>query len=49
MDKAGAYALQGIACLWIESVTGTPSGVIGLPMPLTRKLLNRAGFQMLKS
>jgi len=49
MDKAGAYALQGIASLWIESVEGTPSGVIGLPMPLTRSLLSRAGLHVLKA
>jgi septum formation protein len=40
MDKAGAYALQGGAALWIEEVRGTPSGVIGRPLPLTRRLLN---------
>ena len=39
MDKAGAYALQGMAGAWIEEVRGTPSGVIGLPLPLTRRLL----------
>ena len=39
MDKAGAYALQGGAAAWIEEVRGTPSGVIGLPLPLTRRLL----------
>ena len=39
MDKAGAYALQGIASLFIEEVRGTPSGVMGLPMQLTRRLL----------
>ena len=49
LDKAGAYALQGIASLWIERVSGTPSGVIGLPMPLTAELLARAGLQVLPS
>ena len=44
MDKAGAYALQGLAGAWIESVSGTPSGVIGLPLPLTRKLLTACGL-----
>lgn len=48
MDKAGAYALQGIAGLWIEAVEGTPSGVIGLPLPLTRKLLAQCGLTILK-
>ncbi len=43
MDKAGAYAMQGGAALWIEEVRGTPSGVIGLPLPLTRRLLAACG------
>lgn len=48
MDKAGAYALQGIAALWIEEVRGTPSGVIGLPLPLTRRLLAKCGVTLPK-
>lgn len=47
MDKAGAYALQGRAGLWIEEVRGTPSGVIGLPLPLTRRLLACCGLTAL--
>ena len=43
MDKAGAYALQGGAAAWIESLQGSPSGVIGLPLPLTRRLLAECG------
>lgn len=46
MDKAGAYALQGAAGLFIEEVRGTPSGVIGLPLPLTRKLLLTCGLRV---
>ena len=44
MDKAGAYALQGGAAAWIESLQGSPSGVIGLPLPLTRRLLAECGM-----
>lgn len=44
MDKAGAYALQGAAGLYIDEMRGTPSGVIGLPLPLTRQLLQRCGL-----
>ena len=40
MDKAGAYALQGRASRWIDRVDGSPSGVIGLPVALTARLLN---------
>lgn len=44
MDKAGAYALQGAAGMFIEEVQGTPSGIIGLPLPLTRRLLRQCGL-----
>ena len=47
MDKAGAYALQGIAGLWIDEVRGSFSGVIGLPLSLTRRLLGKCGLTML--
>jgi len=46
MDKAGAYALQGIAGMFISEVRGTPSGVIGLPLPLTREMLARCGLHI---
>ncbi len=46
MDKAGAYALQGGAAAWIEEVSGSPSGIIGLPLLLTRKLLAACGLRM---
>ncbi len=46
MDKAGAYALQGRAGMYIEEVRGTPSGVIGLPLPLVRKLLLDCGLPL---
>ena len=47
MDKAGAYALQGIAGLWVEEIAGSASNVIGLPLPLTRRLLCQAGLNVL--
>lgn len=47
MDKAGAYALQGIAGLWIRRVDGSSSGVIGLPLELTRRLLRECGLEPL--
>lgn len=47
MDKAGAYALQGIAGLWIEEIRGSHTNVIGLPMTLTRKLLEQCGLHPL--
>ncbi len=44
MDKAGAYAVQGIAGLWINELRGSHTNVIGLPMALTRRLLERCGL-----
>ncbi len=44
MDKAGAYAIQGGASRWIRRLEGSPSGVIGLPLCLVRKLLKEAGY-----
>lgn len=38
-DKAGAYALQGIGGLFVEAVRGSVSGVLGLPLDLTIRLL----------
>ena len=39
LDKAGAYAVQGVAGLWIEELRGSHTNVIGLPLALTRRLL----------
>ena len=44
MDKAGAYALQGRASLWITRLEGSYSSVIGLPLCLVRSLLLRSGY-----
>lgn len=42
-DKAGAYAIQGFAAAFIESVSGSYSGVMGLPLYETAELLRSAG------
>lgn len=47
MDKAGSYALQGIAGLWVDRIEGSSSNVIGLPLTLTRRLLAEAGLPVL--
>ncbi len=44
MDKAGAYAVQGIAGLWIDRLEGSYSNVIGLPMHTVRELLDECGL-----
>ena len=45
LDKAGAYALQGRASLWITHLEGSSSSVIGLPLCLVRTLLIRSGYR----
>ena len=41
---AGAYAVQGIAGLWIDKLEGSYSNVIGLPMHTVRELLDECGL-----
>jgi septum formation protein len=43
-DKAGGYAIQGLGAVFIESVTGSYSGVMGLPLFETAELLRSAGL-----
>ena len=42
-DKAGGYAVQGAAAVFIESLSGSYSGVMGLPLFETGELLRAAG------
>jgi len=44
--KAGGYAIQGAAEALIEWITGSHSGVMGLPLYETRALLKTAGFAL---
>lgn len=43
-DKAGSYAIQGLAACWIKKVTGSYSGVMGLPLHETALLLEKTGY-----
>ena len=47
MDKAGAYAVQGRAAVFIERIEGSYSGVMGLPLFETANLLFGAGLVLL--
>jgi septum formation protein len=47
LDKAGAYAIQGLGALFVERIDGNYSNVVGLPLPLTRRLFAELGFDLL--
>jgi septum formation protein len=42
-DKAGGYAVQGIAAKFVAKISGSYSGVMGLPLHETTLLLRKAG------
>jgi septum formation protein len=48
-DKAGAYAIQGRAAIFIADLRGSYSGVMGLPLFETAELLSQAGLVALGS
>ncbi|MBN2679503.1 nucleoside triphosphate pyrophosphatase [Acidithiobacillus montserratensis] len=43
-DKAGAYAIQGLGAIFVENLQGSFSGVMGLPLFETARLLSHCGF-----
>ncbi|MCI0409000.1 MAG: Maf family protein [Acidobacteria bacterium] len=43
-DKAGAYALQGAAALFVDRIEGSATNVIGLPLDLFPRLLHQLGL-----
>ncbi len=47
MDKAGAYAMQGVGSIFIQRIDGSPSNVIGLPLCAVAELLAQAGLYLL--
>ena len=42
-DKAGAYAIQGLAAVFVEHIEGSYSAVVGLPLTETAQLLENFG------
>lgn len=42
LDKAGAYAIQGIASRWVERIEGCYFNVVGLPLPRVYRMLRAA-------
>jgi septum formation protein len=47
MDKAGAYAVQGLASRFIEGIDGSYSNVVGLPIASVYNLLKQLGCDIL--
>lgn len=46
-DKAGGYAIQGMASVFIKSIVGSYTGIMGLPLHETALLLRQAGIRIL--
>lgn len=47
IDKAGAYAIQGYASAWVESISGSYSGIVGLPLHELNGLLKKVELNWL--
>lgn len=45
-DKAGGYAIQGLGAVFVQSIDGSFSGVVGLPLAETSQLLRAAGLPL---
>ena len=48
-DKAGSYAIQGLAAQFVKSLNGSFSGVMGLPLFETVQLLKQCGINPLNN
>ncbi|HVK94574.1 MAG TPA: Maf family protein [Noviherbaspirillum sp.] len=46
-DKAGGYGIQGLAAVFVASITGSYTGIMGLPLHETANLLRQAGIATL--
>jgi septum formation protein len=44
MDKAGAYAIQGLASRFVSRIDGSYSNVVGLPVALVARMCTAAGI-----
>ncbi len=47
MGKAGGYGIQGRAGLWVSHISGSYSGIMGLPAHETAQVLHAAGVQLI--
>lgn len=48
MDKAGAYAVQGVGAMFISSIRGNYTNVVGLPLSVLFDMMRQAGIDPLK-
>jgi len=46
--KAGGYAVQGIASLFVRSLKGEYSNVVGLPLHLMQNMFSELGFDLVR-
>jgi septum formation protein len=46
MGKAGAYGIQGLAGLWVQRMSGSYTGIVGLPAFETAQVLQAAGLRL---
>jgi septum formation protein len=47
LDKAGSYGIQGLGAMLVETVSGNYTNVVGLPLPLVRRLFGELGYDLL--
>jgi septum formation protein len=47
LDKAGAYAIQDLGALFVETVDGNYTNVVGLPVPTVYRLFRELGEDLL--
>jgi septum formation protein len=46
LNVAGAFTLDGLGGWFVDGISGDPSSVIGISLPLTRKLLAKVGISV---
>ena len=47
LDKAGSYAAQGIGAVFVDSIHGSYTNVVGLPLALLFQMMRKAGIDPL--
>ena len=45
VGKAGGYAIQGLAAIFVEGIDGDYTSVVGLPLSLTARMLASRGIR----